>query len=106
MRRPAESIRTVCPVSDRCPPRATWLVRSSKAKGFEDDAGQEASLLLWPGRNQDNAQRKAKAVKAALYAVQVFYSFFIMRVPPRSVQKAWALGSWLLTTLQASVHDL
>ncbi|KAA6416238.1 MAG: Ctr copper transporter [Lasallia pustulata] len=43
-----------------------------------NDDGQEASSLLWSGRNQANAERKTKAVKAALYAVQVFYSFFIM----------------------------
>ncbi|KAF1932316.1 Ctr copper transporter [Didymella exigua CBS 183.55] len=39
----------------------------------------ESSSLLHSGRNAgSNAERQAKLVKAALYAVQVFYSFFIM----------------------------
>lgn len=39
----------------------------------------EASSLLWPsGRNAQTAEKSSKVVKAALYAVQVFYSFFIM----------------------------
>lgn len=78
MRRLAESTRIAYPVSNRCRFEVFGFVRSSRAKGCQDDDGQEASSLLWSGRNQDNAQRKVKAVKAALYAVQVFYSFFIM----------------------------
>lgn len=39
----------------------------------------ESSSLLHSGRNAgSNAEQQAKLVKAALYAVQVFYSFFIM----------------------------
>ncbi|KAF2627956.1 Ctr copper transporter [Macroventuria anomochaeta] len=39
----------------------------------------ESSSLLHSGRNAGgNAEQQAKLVKAALYAVQVFYSFFIM----------------------------
>jgi copper transporter 1 len=35
--------------------------------------------LLHAGRNAGgNAEQQAKLVKAALYAAQVFYSFFIM----------------------------
>jgi hypothetical protein len=35
--------------------------------------------LLGLGRDgKESAERKGKLVKAALYAVQVFYSFFIM----------------------------
>lgn len=42
-------------------------------------AADESSSLLHPGRNAgSNAEQQAKLVKAALYAVQVFYSFFIM----------------------------
>lgn len=39
----------------------------------------ESSSLLGPGRNGGkNAEQQTKIVKGALYAVQVFYSFFIM----------------------------
>ncbi|KAH6638312.1 Ctr copper transporter family-domain-containing protein [Boeremia exigua] len=38
----------------------------------------ESSSLLHPGRHAGNAEQQAKLVKAALYAAQVFYSFFIM----------------------------
>ncbi|KAK4997050.1 copper transpport protein [Elasticomyces elasticus] len=38
----------------------------------------ESSSLLYPGRNAKEVERTSKAIKAALYAVQVFYSFFIM----------------------------
>jgi copper transporter 1 len=39
----------------------------------------ESSSLLHSGRNAgSNVEQQAKLVKAALYAVQVFYSFFIM----------------------------
>ncbi|KAF2234440.1 ctr copper transporter [Viridothelium virens] len=38
----------------------------------------EASSLLYPGRTKASAERKSKVIKAAFYAVQVFYSFFIM----------------------------
>jgi len=43
-----------------------------------NDENQESSSLLWPGRSTVNSERKTKAVKALLYALQVFYSFFIM----------------------------
>ena len=39
----------------------------------------ESSSLLGPGRNVGRStEQQIKLVKAALYAVQVFYSFFIM----------------------------
>ncbi|KAL2358150.1 Ctr copper transporter [Cryomyces antarcticus] len=38
----------------------------------------EASSLLWAGRQTSVVEKKSKMIKAALYAVQVFYSFFIM----------------------------
>jgi hypothetical protein len=35
--------------------------------------------MLWVGgRKRDSVEREGKIVKAAFYAVQVFYSFFIM----------------------------
>ena len=49
----------------------------AEASAREDD-GQESSSLLWPGRNVWEAERSGKVVKAAFYAAQVFYSFFIM----------------------------
>jgi len=33
---------------------------------------------LWVGSSAQAEEKKGKVVKAALYAVQVFYSFFIM----------------------------
>lgn len=46
----------------------------------KDDV-QESSSLLRPerdARNKDTTPDSGKLVKAAFYAVQVFYSFFIM----------------------------
>jgi copper transporter 1 len=43
------------------------------------DSPDESSSLLGPGRNAGrSAEQQAKIVKGLLYAVQVFYSFFIM----------------------------
>ncbi|KAI4849707.1 Ctr copper transporter [Aureobasidium sp. EXF-8845] len=39
---------------------------------------QEESSLLASGRSAADAYAKTKTIKAALYAIQVFYSFFIM----------------------------
>merc|ERR1712093_3722 len=39
---------------------------------------QEGSSLLASGRSAADAYAKSKTIKAALYAIQVFYSFFIM----------------------------
>jgi len=44
---------------------------------MEPDA-HERSSLLYPGRNVRESQRNSRVIKAVLYAVQVFYSFFIM----------------------------
>ncbi|KAL5391165.1 hypothetical protein PMIN02_006686 [Paraphaeosphaeria minitans] len=47
-------------------------------------ASTEASSLLWPGRHgrasasASASERQTKTLKALFYAVQVFYSFFIM----------------------------
>lgn len=44
----------------------------------DDDDVRERRSLLWAGKSAGQAEKKQKLVKAALYAVQVFYSFFIM----------------------------
>ncbi|KAL9020964.1 MAG: hypothetical protein Q9185_001791 [Variospora sp. 1 TL-2023] len=44
----------------------------------EDDDERERNSLLWAGKSAGEAEKKQKIVKAAFYAVQVFYSFFIM----------------------------
>jgi hypothetical protein len=50
-----------------------WL-----STGRKDDPN-ESSSLLGPGRNAGhNSEQQTKIVKGLLYAVQVFYSFFIM----------------------------
>ncbi|KAL8835270.1 MAG: hypothetical protein Q9176_007030 [Flavoplaca citrina] len=43
-----------------------------------DEDVREHSSLLRSGKNVGDAEKKQKIVKGALYAVQVFYSFFIM----------------------------
>ncbi|KAJ9648357.1 copper transpport protein [Coniosporium tulheliwenetii] len=58
-----------------------WLslwakLRPSETKDTRDDG--ESSSLLWPGRTRGEAEQRSRMVKAAFYAVQVFYSFFIM----------------------------
>lgn len=53
----------------------------SSAKRGDDipnTTSDESSSLLWPGRSARGVERRSKLVKAALYAIQVFYSFFIM----------------------------
>ena len=44
----------------------------------DHDAGQERGSFLWSGKDAGQREKKIRLVKAALYAVQVFYSFFIM----------------------------
>lgn len=43
-----------------------------------DVAGQDRGSFLWSGKSAGQQEKKIRLVKAALYAVQVFYSFFIM----------------------------
>ncbi|KAK1823279.1 copper transpport protein [Friedmanniomyces endolithicus] len=44
-----------------------------------EDGGDERRSLLWAtGSSAQAEEQKGKVVKAALYGVQVFYSFFIM----------------------------
>ncbi|KAL8761996.1 MAG: hypothetical protein Q9184_001943 [Pyrenodesmia sp. 2 TL-2023] len=52
----------------------------AKIKFFQDDDDdvQERGSSLWSGKNAGEAEKKQKLIKAALYAVQVFYSFFII----------------------------
>lgn len=38
----------------------------------------ERSSLLWTGNSVAAEEKKGKLIKAILYGVQVFYSFFIM----------------------------
>jgi hypothetical protein len=60
---------------------ATSTICGNEAESSAKDVHtiDESSSLLHSGRNAGgNAEQQAKLVKAALYAVQVFYSFFIM----------------------------
>lgn len=86
--------------------------RSSFDGGSRLDAGMEtpqddaeSSSLLWAGRGGQSSARQSKIVKALFYAVQVFYSFFIMCV--LAFVTAAALGKRLTNLyVQASFHDL
>jgi len=50
-----------------------------KLSAAHKDDPNESSSLLGPGRNVGrNSEQQMKIVKGILYAVQVFYSFFIM----------------------------
>ncbi|KAF1946309.1 Ctr copper transporter [Clathrospora elynae] len=56
-----------------------YEAHAAKALEGTRDESDESSSLLGPGRNAGrNAEQQTKIVKAVLYAVQVFYSFFIM----------------------------
>jgi hypothetical protein len=70
-----------------CIPRWLWhssLINLVQDNGLAESADQtphgvDASSPLLVGRdNRMAVQRRAKITMAALYAVQVFYSFFIM----------------------------
>ena len=56
------------------------ISRSCAKCGIKDDDDNypAARSPLWVGRIVGTAEQQTKMVKAALYAVQVFYSFFIM----------------------------
>jgi hypothetical protein len=57
------------------------LIVHASSWSWQGEAAQpnETSSLLGLGRDsKESAERKGMLVKAALYAVQVFYSFFIM----------------------------
>ncbi|KAL8666656.1 MAG: hypothetical protein Q9202_001194 [Teloschistes flavicans] len=45
----------------------------------DDEDVRERSSLLWAtGKSLGEVEKRQKLVKAAFYAIQVFYSFFIM----------------------------
>jgi hypothetical protein len=50
----------------------------SPADPGENGTEDESSSLLWVGSQRRSAEKTSDIIKAALYAVQVFYSFFIM----------------------------
>ena len=57
------------------------LTEASARHLKDDDHTDESSSLLGPGRNGSlgrSTEQQMKIIKAVLYAVQVFYSFFIM----------------------------
>lgn len=61
--------------------RCSCARHGTKNRSFEDgddDDGRERSSLLWSGKDVGQHEKKVRLVKAGLYAVQVFYSFFIM----------------------------
>lgn len=43
-----------------------------------NDDDTESTPFLWTGRKQVEVSKKAHVIKALLYGIQVFYSFFIM----------------------------
>ncbi|RDI89260.1 hypothetical protein Vi05172_g906 [Venturia inaequalis] len=49
-----------------------------RLEGLPNGSLNECSSLLWPGGSRAQVERHSKIYKAFLYAVQVFYSFFIM----------------------------
>lgn len=51
---------------------------SIATKGTDDGEDEEGRSLLRLGQSQTGVEQKARLAKAAFYAVQVFYSFFIM----------------------------
>jgi hypothetical protein len=56
-----------------------WLQAESAFPSAEGSRVSEISSLLSPGKDaRSAAEQKGVIVKAAFYAVQVFYSFFIM----------------------------
>ena len=53
--------------------------------GDGDRGGLDRGSFLWSGKGAGRREKKVRLVKAALYAVQVFYSFFIMWVFSRAM---------------------
>ncbi|KAJ4990255.1 ctr copper transporter family protein [Stagonosporopsis vannaccii] len=79
-RRGGDDLRGGCWVGFPCSVYHTLERQLSPARAKDVLPADESSSLLHSGRNAggSNAEQQAKLVKAALYAVQVFYSFFIM----------------------------
>lgn len=61
----------------------------------------ETSSLLAVSNTKVSVERRGLIIKAVLYAVQVFYSFFIMSAIPSPPIRAS-----LVTVFQASIHDV
>jgi solute carrier family 31 (copper transporter), member 1 len=59
-------------LAERRPPAA-----GAMPVGDGDDA-DESSSPLWVGNRRQSVEKQTDIIKAMLYAVQVFYSFFIM----------------------------
>jgi hypothetical protein len=60
---------------------STLCSEDTQLSTAREDETTESSSLLGPGRNGGvgrNTEQQMKIIKAILYAVQVFYSFFIM----------------------------
>ncbi len=81
----AQSTRTVYHVSDaRVYRRYEARVETPKLRlvcVFQDDdgdTGRDRGSFLWSGKGAGQQEKKVRLVKAVFYAVQVFYSFFIM----------------------------
>ncbi len=81
----ARSTRTVYHVSDvRVYRRYEARVETPKLRlvcAFQDDdgdTGRDRGSFLWSGKGAGQQEKKVRLVKALFYAVQVFYSFFIM----------------------------
>ena len=61
--------------------RGAAQAKASKADGDDYPAlANERSSLIWSGKDASQQQKRERVIKAAFYAVQVFYSFFIMWV--------------------------
>lgn len=45
-----------------------------------DEAHNETTSFLAPGRNQENASKRGHVIKAVLYGVQNFYAFMLMLI--------------------------
>ncbi|KAI4103444.1 MAG: hypothetical protein L6R37_003799 [Teloschistes peruensis] len=51
---------------------------ANKLPNDDEDVRERSSLLWATGKSLGEVEKRQKLVKAAFYAVQVFYSFFIM----------------------------
>lgn len=67
----------------------------------DDDDVRGRGSSLWSGKSAGEAEKKQKLIKAALYAVQVFYSFFIMCVSSNYGSKLQVADA-----AQAPFHDI
>ena len=71
-----EVCRSVCLSCGQRHTSKAFCLRITLSRGTKDDV--ERSSLLAAGNAVAAEEKKGKTVKAALYGVQVFYSFFIM----------------------------